>query len=289
MMGLPPHLLERWQAFMAGHGADDKAMRALMAMDFAAAHERGETLDLMQQNRWRVVIKNFTPAWCSGTYERIDTWQTKRKLPAFQLAYDSVITGLSPRAQVWQEALCDTPWAERKTFVRLFGWCIPSLEVLTALSAYHDVRDPFAGTGWWARLIHSYQRRGGKVQAADAYEEDYDMHFGVWYPVKRGRVERFKGTYSHLTLVAWPCYKMTHDLMAYKQVPPGGFVCYIGEGRGGCTGSGDGMDYLKANFTKVQRLEIPNWSTYLKSDWKDHGMKSLNDFVLIARRKRNGE
>jgi len=272
LRGLHHDLYEAYAAWLLER-ATTPFMRAVMARDWEEAEKRCEVkLGELDWRALKIFIESDMPRWCSGTWRIVKMWMHQSRLPHYQLAIDSLITGRAAPLAQWNEALRGMPYADRDPFVRIFGWAIPCHEVLTVLSAYPTIHDAFAGTGWFAFLLARYKNVRPKQQlviATDGYADQHKhngMAFGRWFPVRKLSAQMAgKRISATLTLAAWPDDNSPSDEQLYRAIHHGKFVAYIGENTPppqGAMGSERGFEVLRKGFDVVQQLQVPNWGGF---------------------------
>jgi hypothetical protein len=142
-----------------------------------------------------------------------------------------------------------------------FSWAIPNDEALEAIASFSPLVEIGAGGGYWAQQL---RKQGAKVVAFDRHgcstkRNHYvkKMHIHV----RRGgpKVLRKREFRNHTLLLIWPPYdtSMARECLEHFR---GRYLCYIGEGYGGCTGCDTFHDMLDNLFEEIQCISIPQWS-----------------------------
>ena len=156
-------------------------------------------------------------------------------------------------ALVRDRQLGATEFVLRRLAVHCFAWAVPTDEAVKAIASYGDVVEVGAGRGYWARLIADV---GVDVAAFDLQVENK-----LYYEVQAGGVDSVEGCGDRTLLLCWPPYSkpMAHEaLLAYEKAG-GRCIVYVGEGRGGCTGTDRFHSFLEERWRCVEDLTIPQW------------------------------
>jgi hypothetical protein len=155
--------------------------------------------------------------------------------------------------------------AYRYTLVRLFGWALMDERLFNTISAmrkkdggFNKIVDFGCGTGYLASQIHYHCNI--PIVAIDLHYQPI-QHF----PIQQGDIDALKNTQfaNDLLLLCWPPHS-THDetgTMSHQAIQKfsGSKLLYIGEWKGGCTGSNEFFDELEKRWWRVKSVEIPNW------------------------------
>jgi hypothetical protein len=145
--------------------------------------------------------------------------------------------------------------------IKQYAWAIPTEEAIREIVKYSPIIEIGAGTGYWAMLI---SQAGGKIICFDKKppkkEGNHFCHAIEYYPVKQGlsKVLR-KSKYRNYTLMlSWAPYDddMAENCLKYFK---GKYIIWIGEGDGGCCGSGEFFELLHNTFFEIEFIPLPQW------------------------------
>lgn len=144
----------------------------------------------------------------------------------------------------------------RHELVVEYAWAVPNDEALSVLVALSPLVELGAGSGYWASLL---RERGATVHAYDVTVGAGNNwgHRKTWTRVDEGdeaRVDR------HQDCTLFLCWPPGGPLAAgavrrYR----GDCLAYVGEGRGGSTGTPEFFDELERHWVEVQQVAIPQW------------------------------
>lgn len=160
----------------------------------------------------------------------------------------------------------------RSAFIRLFGFSIPCAEAIEALRGLGPIVEVGAGTGYWSALL---QAAGLDVIGTDANvgASGYGFRIASRHPlVQMSAAEAVVAYPNRDVFCSWPAYDEPWALAAVRKIQPGRHFAYIGEGRGGCTGTDGLFHYLSTRFDEVEQVAIPQFP-------------GLNDWLTIYRRR----
>lgn len=161
-----------------------------------------------------------------------------------------------------------------------FSWAIPDDDALSMIAEFspNGVVEIGAGGGYWAGMLRT---RGVDVVAydPDPAGDLHKWHDGTcWSEVLLGDHTSVIGHPDRTLLMVWPCYDESWTDQAVD-LYGGDTVIYVGEGRGGCTGT-DRMHALlgesgycwhdggeacdcpvepEPRFEEVAEVGIPQW------------------------------
>lgn len=161
--------------------------------------------------------------------------------------------------------------ALRKRYIQRYGFAILDTPTVRRLRSYAPLVEVGSGSGYWA---YECRRAGVDVVATDPGTGRYrTVH---WSPY--GRVETLTGVeaverYPDRTLlIVWP--DLDHSWPANTVTAfQGQVILYVGESRGGATGTDAFFDRLEDQFRKVGDYAIPQF-------W------GLHDSLQVYRRRR---
>jgi len=141
-------------------------------------------------------------------------------------------------------------FGERQQLVEEYSWAIPNEDVLTYLAEFRELIEVGAGNGYWAHCIDSY---GGNVIPIER-----DVPDNTYTEL----VERDAKNYTELrdkpVLMVWPPFDQSLAYTVAKREPP--HILYVGELRGGCTGSDEFFDVLDTNYGLAATIDIPSYT-----------------------------
>lgn len=178
------------------------------------------------------------------------------------------------------KATAGPPWAKelaryskRRDFVLKYAFAIPDDEAIEKIAKFSPILELGAGAGYWAMLL---RQAGAEVLAVDKRKPTHGMRRALWSPVgvtTSAAKKAAKHSRTHSLMFCWPsmddwCEKA---LEAYT----GQHVIYIGEGKGGCTGTDDFHDILDNLYEQIDYQWIPQWD-------------GIHDQLTIYRRKGKG-
>lgn len=170
----------------------------------------------------------------------------------------------------------------RGDMVRAYSWAIPNDAALTAIADHGPIVEIGAGGGYWTKLLRD---RGVDVVAYDpdpiggSSGERKGWHDGTrWSHVETGDHTAVTAHPDRTLLLVWPSYDEPWT-DAVIDLYGGNTVIYVGEGPGGCTGTGrlhtllgdepycwhDDEDTchcgtgVEARFKQVAEVRIPQW------------------------------
>jgi hypothetical protein len=159
----------------------------------------------------------------------------------------------------------------RTELVQKFAWAIPNDEAIAAIAALSPVVEVGAGSGYWASLLREH---GATVEPFDRFPEPSDncQISHTWLPVADGGpADALRDGRERWTLfLCWPTYDSSWAADALE-LHTGEHVCYIGEGRYGCTADDRFFELLHERYRLVQEIDIPQWF-------------GLHDFLTVWRR-----
>lgn len=162
----------------------------------------------------------------------------------------------------------------REEFVQKFGFCIITDEILSTLSKYGPLLEVGCGSGY---LAYELKKRSVNVRATDPgtgkyFDPSIDLWSTPWTEIERiTGVDAVKKYSDRNLLTSWPDYDREWPTETLKEFK-GQFVCYIGEGYGGCTGSDEFHELLGKGFKKVENVFPPTFN-------------GIHDYLTVFKRK----
>lgn len=157
----------------------------------------------------------------------------------------------------WKNTVPDDPGpgsagSLRRQLITKYAWAIPNREVLDVLVDASPVVEIGAGNGYWAYCI---EEAGGEVVAFDA-----DPPEQTWTTVHEATHEIVAKYPDHTLLLCWPSFGADWPTDAIR-AHDGEQLVYVGEGRGGVTGSASMHRTIDETFGIATRVvDIPQWS-----------------------------
>jgi hypothetical protein len=144
----------------------------------------------------------------------------------------------------------------RDRFVKQYAWAIPDPQALATISKYGPLLEVAAGSGYWASLLRG--NVGADVLATDL--DPWDHPYTEVLAMEAAKAVQTFGEGRSLLFV-WPGMgdRDLESLHQYMKQKRPGHVIYVGEGRGGCTGSTGFHRRLAKNWTLVEKVGIPQW------------------------------
>ena len=147
----------------------------------------------------------------------------------------------------------------RHDMVDRYGWAIPTDEAVAAIAAHGPIVEIGAGRGFWAYLL---RKAGADVVADDIRPRGgshwHPEHREPWTPVAYGGVRKAADHPDRTLFLCWPPYNRPMARGALRRYR-GDTVAYVGEGPGGCTGDDAFHDALEADWSEVERVDLPQW------------------------------
>lgn len=150
----------------------------------------------------------------------------------------------------------------RDECVPIFGWSIPNMKALNMIKKIADgksILETCAGVGLWSSLLRligvhiiptDNTIKGNIIEILNYNSKDAALQFAF-----------------DILFMSWPPYDNIQDLEVY-QARNFEIIIIVGEDDYGCTGSGQGREYLSDRYTLLHKIDIPNWNT-------------IHDFVQI--------
>lgn len=163
------------------------------------------------------------------------------------------------------------PMSRRLDYTSTYAWTItaPATVRFVAQHAGRDAVDPLAGSGYWAYLLGQV---GCEVLASDlmppAPSSGNEWHRGAdtWVPVRRADAVDAVRSWGlgRTLLLSWPPYDDPIGALLVGAFP-GDRIVYIGEGEGGCCGTGEMFELLRSGWVEVAEHRPVQW--YGLHDW----------------------
>ena len=148
---------------------------------------------------------------------------------------------------------------DRQTYVKQYSWAIPTKEVINKLVELSPLIEIGAGTGYWASLVNQAK---GEIFPFDQYlglKNTY-KHTMNWIKINQGGPGILKETTKEINLfLCWPPYAEPMAIQCLNFFN-GNYICYIGEGSGGCTACDQFHTQLERQFILEEEIFIPQWS-----------------------------
>lgn len=150
----------------------------------------------------------------------------------------------------------------RHPLVRRFSWAIPDDNAINKIHNFSNrIVEIGAGNGYWAYMLNHNLKTEIVCYDLDP-PTDHDSEFmdeGIYYKILKGSHEVLENYDTNYTLLlCWPPWDnpmAVECLRAFK----GTKVIYIGEPRGGCTGTDDFFDELEDKWELHDNVYIPNF------------------------------
>jgi len=140
--------------------------------------------------------------------------------------------------------------SERSELVKKYAWAILNDEAIQTLVKYSPIISVGSGSGYNEYLL----REAG----ADILASDLDPPAETWMPVlKQEAVEVAREHNDRAIMYCWPHFAYSWPELSLKAYR-GNTVLFIGEGKGGCTGSEDFHDLLD-EWDCIDNVCIPRW------------------------------
>ncbi len=139
-------------------------------------------------------------------------------------------------------------FGKRQELVKEYSWAVPNEQALCYLAEFDHLTEIGAGSGYWANCI---TEMGGTVRATDAQPPD-----DQYTPVEQAYVDDLDLS-DKAVLTVWPPVGDAMAMMAVQDEPS--HVLYVGEPRGGCTGSDGFFDLLDERYGLVAKVDIPSY------------------------------
>lgn len=142
-------------------------------------------------------------------------------------------------------------FGKRQHLVEKYSWAVPNERVIAYLAEFAHLYEAGAGSGYWANCI---TEAGGNVTPFDKDP------VSRWTEVEEATVEEMQDAMrDEPVLLVWPPYD---DPMAEHVLDANpSHVCYVGEQRGGCTGTDEFHEQLQREYGLVGRIEIPSYAS----------------------------
>jgi len=157
---------------------------------------------------------------------------------------------------------CQWQWDFRHSFTHKYSWSAPTQPALDLIKSFSPdgVVEIGAGTGYWASLLRAM---GVDVVAVDASPVElgknrHHRESKSWTRVRRGYAT-VAGLYPKRTLMlCWPPHNRPMSHLALKHFR-GERLIYIGQPRGGLTGTDAFHQALADDWTLVSRKRLLNF------------------------------
>lgn len=139
-------------------------------------------------------------------------------------------------------------FGKRKDLVEEYSWAVPNEDALVYVSEFDEIVEVGAGNGYWARCI---DEAGGNVDATDIDPAD-----SLWTDVEQVTASDV-AIDERPVLLVWPPYDEPMAWRVAEREPS--HLLYVGEPRGGCTGSSEFFDIVEQKYGLVAMIEIPSY------------------------------
>jgi hypothetical protein len=173
----------------------------------------------------------------------------------------AVTRGSLPHGREMQRHTSATPGfggEARFEYGRLFGFGIPSVETVAALSPIHSFVEIGAGCGFWSYWL----RRAGCDVIATDIDPPGPVSTRAWVPdVLRLDAETAVQSFpQRAVLLVWPHFTCDWPAHAVEALPRRTTLCYVGEGPGGCCASPTFFAALdRRGFALASLQRSPSW------------------------------
>jgi hypothetical protein len=154
----------------------------------------------------------------------------------------------------------------REQHIAKFGFAILDRKAIELLRGYAPLLEVGAGSGYWS---YELKKAGVDVVATDpgtgkyAFTEDGKKGYTKWKPwteIEELDANAAIAKYPKRNLLTvWPDYQELWSAAMLGEFK-GQYVCYVGEGDGGCTASDEFHAILKAEYTDVADQHIPQFN-----------------------------
>lgn len=143
-------------------------------------------------------------------------------------------------------------FGHRQKLVEEYGWAVPNEEAIDYLTQFDEtIVEVGAGKGYWAYLI---DQNGGSIEAYDIDPPD-DTYYNV---MKRNSKTLKSEIVGSPLLLVWPPADSMMDFDCIKSEP--NHILYVGEPRGGCTGSDKFFEIFEEEYGHVRTIDIPSYA-----------------------------
>lgn len=142
------------------------------------------------------------------------------------------------------------PYYKRQDLVKKYAWAVPDENAIEKIVSYSPIVEIGAGSGYWAWLI---EQAGGDIICYDEFPWDDS------YSEVREAEESAVNKHADRSLfLCWPPLSTDMGSNALSHYE-GDAVLYIGEGKGGCTGSDMFHRTLDQDYDLEEVVNIPQW------------------------------
>lgn len=138
-------------------------------------------------------------------------------------------------------------------FLDKYSWGIPNDAAIDTLAKYGPIIEIGAGNGYWAKLLAQ--------KGVDVVAYDHKPWKTSAFQVHEGGHEKLEEHPKHNLFLCWPEQHNSLSHTALTQFKGDTFI-YVGEGRGGVTGTPEFFDELEKNWHIVEYIKIPNHPYY---------------------------
>lgn len=146
----------------------------------------------------------------------------------------------------------------RLAFIRRFGFPLIVEETVRGIAECGPLLEVGAGTGFLAHLL---RQTGADIVATDAFKGEPAFVHGSHDKrlLAMGAVAAVRRHPGRAVVMSWPSHCTPWAANAAREIPIGGILVHIGEGRGGCTGTPALHRMLDRDFEHVRRLPLPRF------------------------------
>lgn len=142
-------------------------------------------------------------------------------------------------------------FGKRQELVEKYSWAVPNEDAIVYLCGFDELVELGAGSGYWANCV---QENGGSVTPVDI-----DPPVGAWTEVTRADVADVAHKLEDKpVLMVWPPCDNNMALQVAEAQPS--HILYVGEPRGGCTGTEAFFDTLDEQYGLVAKIDIPSYA-----------------------------
>lgn len=159
----------------------------------------------------------------------------------------------------------------RTPFIARFGFALAFDETIRGIAKYGPLLEVGAGTGF---LSHVLAQAGADIVATDPGTGDHGFRHDAYRRIlPLGAVAAIRRHPGRAVLMSWPSRLVPWAMRAAQEIPVGGILIHVGEGKGGCTGTRGFYAVLGECFEHVERLPLAQF----------HGLRDTCDVYRRAR------
>ena len=164
------------------------------------------------------------------------------------------------------EKLMDKPELSRYQLCLNYAYAVPDITALNMIKSYGPIIELGAGKGYWAKLLNEI---GTDIVAIDNLS--WWKTFEPFFNVQQGDEKSILEHPDRTLFLCWPPFDTSFAHKCLK-LYSGEYFIYVGESKGGCTGTKAFFNYLDKNFDEVECHRIPQWF-------------GIHDFLTIYKRR----